>query len=207
MNAMISGSTDIGLDDLSDVSGFSSVRDLNIYGLERRTVSGVYGPSGPVGENTSFYRIHKGVLSTPITVTSSLDITPLLGVLPSTSINDFISYDSVNEVFKCEENTTFFYSFLISLRISGDYAANQNSEYSFELRRADGVTVVTSSQFIRLSNSPLVNVTASVIPTRVFPGGADPFQLDGFKIFVNKISGPDFTFDAVNFQQISFDGM
>lgn len=167
---------------------------------------GPQGPVGPQGPTTNFFFRHSGILSAPVEVVTEIDLTTLFGPLPSTSIDSKISYDGVDEVFRCIPSTTFFYPFLITLRISGTFASNLDSEYVFELRRADGIQVITSFQYIRLNNDPLVNVTVMILTTRVFPGGNDPFQTDGFKIFIKRLSGPSFTFDAVNNQAILFDG-
>ena len=215
MTLMISGSKDMRLDDLTDVSGFTAIRDLNVYGLERRTAGGVYGPAlpppgpegptGPEGPRArgSFYLSHKGQFVSPITVTGPTDITTLLGELTATNIDSLLFYDFQNQVFRAVGDTEFFYPFLTTLRLSGTYTGNQTSELGVELRRADGVTIITSSQYVRVSNGPLVDVTAAIIPTRVFPGGNDPFQSEGFRIFLTKISGADFTFSVTDFQEIS----
>lgn len=167
---------------------------------------GPQGPQGPVGINDNFLYSKNGIFTNPILVNTEVDLTSSLGALSSTDINSLIFYDSINEVFKCDPLTTDFYHFLITLRISGNYSSNSNSEYTYELRRSDGVTVITSWQYLRFSNDPLIQTTAVILSTRVFPGGNDPFQIDGFKIFVKRLSGPTFTFDNVNNQSLIFDG-
>jgi hypothetical protein len=107
-------------------------------------------------------------------------------------------------VYKCDPTTTFFYSFIVTIRISGSYVNNIDSEYQYEIRRANGVTPVTSVQYVRLNNNPLVNVTVAIITTRVFPGGADPYQTEGFTIFVTKNNGPDFVIENLT-QEIVFE--
>lgn len=167
---------------------------------------GPQGPQGPVGINDNFLYSKNGIFTNPILVNTEVDLTSSLGALSTTDINSLIFYDSINEVFKCDPLTTDFYHFLITLRISGNYSSNSNSEYTYELRRSDGVTVITSWQYLRFSNDPLIRTTAVILSTRVFPGGNDPFQIDGFKIFVKRLSGPTFTFDNVNIQSLIFDG-
>lgn len=167
---------------------------------------GPQGPQGPVGINDNFLYSKNGIFTNPILVNTEVDLTSSFGALSTTDINSLIFYDSINEVFKCDPLTTDFYHFLITLRISGNYSSNSNSEYTYELRRSDGVTVITSWQYLRFSNDPLIQTTAVILSTRVFPGGNDPFQIDGFKIFVKRLSGPSFTFDNVNNQSLIFDG-
>jgi hypothetical protein len=169
-------------------------------------IKGPPGPQGPVGISDNFLYSKNGIFTNPILVNTEVDLTSSFGALSTTDINSLIFYDSINEVFKCDPLTTDFYHFLITLRISGNYSSNSNSEYTYELRRSDGVTVITSSQYLRFSNDPLIQTTVVILSTRVFPGGNDPFQTDGFKIFIKRLSGPAFTFDNVNNQSLIFDG-
>jgi hypothetical protein len=76
---------------------------------------------------------------------------------------------------------------------------------SFSIRRPNGVTEVTSVQLIRINTGAFISKTAAVIPTRVFPGGADLYQTNGFKIYAVKNTGSDFTFDTTNTQEIVFE--
>lgn len=92
----------------------------------------------------------------------------------------------------------------MNIRVSGTFASNNESELSFSIRRPDG-TEITSVELIRFSSGALVSKTVAVIPTRVFPGGADPYQVDGFKIYAVKVSGSNFTFDTTNNQEIVFE--
>jgi hypothetical protein len=57
----------------------------------------------------------------------------------------------------------------------------------------------------RLTAGVYIARTVAVIPTRVFPGGADPYQTDGFKVFMVKTNGSDFILDNVNNQEIVFE--
>jgi len=152
-----------------------------------------------------FYR-EKGVLSAPILVSvTPINLTPIYGGLVTTSFNPLIFYDGINGVFKADLSTDYFYSFFINIRISGTFSSNNQSELSFSIRRPDGVTEITSVEVVRLSSGNFIRKTVAVIPTRVFPGGADPYQTEGFKIYVVKKSGTDFTFDDVNDQEIVFE--
>ena len=145
------------------------------------------------------------MLSSPVIVTSTpLDLTPIYGALATTSFSPLVTYDSVNEVFKCDATTTFFYSFFVNIRISGDFSSTSRAELIFSIRRPDGVTEVTSVGFVRIGSS-FTERTAAIIPTRVFPGGADNYQIDGFKIYIVSEIGPNFEFDTVNNQELIFE--
>ena len=125
--------------------------------------------------------------------------------MTTTSFDPLVTYDSINQVYKCDPTTTFFYSFFVNIRTSGTFASNNECELSFSIRRPDGTTEITSVELVRINSSDFISKTVAVIPTRVFPGGSDPYQLDGFKIFVVKESGPNFTLDATNNQEIVFE--
>ena len=169
---------------------------------------GSIGPTGPTGpSSSSFFFRKEGVLDAPVVVNSEVDLTASFGSLTTTGIDSLIFFDSLNNVFKCNPTTTNYYTFLITLRVSGSYTTSTNSEYVYELRRADGVEVITSRQYVRLNNDPLIKTTVMLLTTRVFPGGNDPYQTEGFKIFIKRLSGPEFSFDTVNDQQILFDGV
>jgi len=113
-----------------------------------------------------------------------------------------VIYDSINNVFKSDPSTTYFYSFFVNIRVSGEFASNNESELSFSIRRPDGVTEITSVELVRINSGAFVSKTVAVIPTRVFPGGTDPYQIDGFKLYVVKTTGSNFTFDTVNNQEL-----
>jgi hypothetical protein len=137
--------------------------------------------------------------------TTPIDLTPIYGALAVTSFDPLVTYDSINQVYKTDPTTTFFYSFFVNIRISGTFASNNESELSFSIRRPDGVTEVTSIELVRINSGAFISKTVAVIPTRVFPGGTDPYQIDGFKIFVVKSTGANFTFDTTNNQEIVFE--
>jgi hypothetical protein len=137
--------------------------------------------------------------------TTPIDLTPIYGALATTSFSPLVTYDSINQVYKSDPTTTNFYSFFVNIRISGEFASNQRSELSFSIRRPDGVTVITSVELVKITTRFFVSKTVAVIPTRVFPGGADSYQTEGFKIYVVKTAGVDFTFDATNDQEIVFE--
>ncbi|MGL5356970.1 MAG: collagen-like exosporium glycoprotein BclA1, partial [Cetobacterium sp.] len=170
--------------------------------------TGPIGPVGATGPGFNFLYRNRGILSSPITITSTpVNLTPILGVLPVTVYNPLVSYDSGNGVYKCSNTTTAFYSFFINIRISGTFASNTDSVFTFSIRRPDGVTVITSTDLFKFNggSSSFINKTVAVLPTRVFEGGADPYQTDGFKIYVEKVLGSNFTLDNVNVQEIIFE--
>jgi hypothetical protein len=167
--------------------------------------TGDIGPVGVTGAGFNFLYRNRGILASPITITTTpTDLTPALGTLPATVYNPLISYDSINGVYKCSDTTTEYYSFLISFRVSGTFSSNTDSVFTFSIRRPDGVTVVTSTDLFKFSGADktIINKTVIVVPTRVFPGGSDPYQTDGFKIYAQKVVGADFTFNNVDFQEI-----
>jgi len=167
---------------------------------------GPTGPAGPTGGYMSFAYINRGTLAAPATVNTQLDLTPLLAALPVTGFDSKIFYDSGNQVYKWDPSTNDLYNFTITFRASGSYATNQDSEYLYEIRRADGVTVITSVPYVRLTNNALVQETVFTLVTRVFPGGADPYQTQGFKIFVTRSLGPALTYNTLDQQSLIFDG-
>jgi hypothetical protein len=132
-------------------------------------------------------------------------LTPIYGALTTTNFSSLIFYDSINQVYKTDPTTNHFYSFFVNIRISGSFVSNYQTELSFSLRRIDNVTEITSVQLNRLTAGVYTARTVAVIPTRVFPGGADPYQTDGFKVFMVKTNGSDFILDNVNNQEIVFE--
>jgi hypothetical protein len=99
---------------------------------------------------------------------------------------------------------------LVTLRITGRFNNNVNSTVTFSLRRGDTNAEITTVEYSKGSGPLFANLTALstlVIPTRVFPGGADPFQISGFKIFAQRTLGSDFELLVANgeIQEISFE--
>ena len=93
----------------------------------------------------------------------------------------------------------------MNIRISGTFGSNNTCVLSFSIRRPDDVTEITSVELVRISSGGFLEKTVAVIPTRVFPGGGDPYQTEGFKIYAVKINGPNFTLDTTNNQEIVFE--
>jgi hypothetical protein len=139
-----------------------------------------------------------------------VDLTRTFGSLPSVNINSLVTYDNVSGTYKASGLTTTYYPILVTLRITGRFLNNENSTVTFSLRRGDTNAEITTVDYSKGSGplfTTLTVLSALVIPTRVFPGGADPFQIAGFKIFAQRTLGSDFELLAANgeVQEIVFE--
>ena len=133
---------------------------------------------------------HRGTLASPITISSTpVDLTSVLGNLTLTSENGIITYDAVNNVFKADANTTSYYAFDVVIRLTGTVQGGGTSSFIFELRRPDNVTIITSDYSRIGGTGNLLNTQVSAIDTRVFSGGTDNYQTQGFRIFGRKVDG------------------
>ena len=169
--------------------------------------TGPTGPPGPAGLNSvNFFYMLKGFLPEAIRIRrgESVDMTNIFGSLTSTEFNPLITYDSKAEVFKASGTTDFFYSFFVNIRISCIFDAEEQSEISFSLRQIDG-TQITSVEYPTIRSSPFISKTVAVIPTRVFAGGSDLYQTEGFKVFATVNFGPDLELETRNPQEIIFE--
>jgi hypothetical protein len=172
---------------------------------------GPIGPTGLPGANVSFFWRNRGVLPQLTTIrATAVDLTRVFGSLPNISVNSLVTYDNVSGTYKASLSTNTFYPILITLRITGRFINNENSTVTFSLRRGDTnaeITTVDYSKGYGPAFTVLTVLSTLVIPTRVFPGGADPFQIAGFKIFAQRTLGSDFELLNANgeIQEISFE--
>lgn len=126
--------------------------------------------------------------ATGLTVnTSEVDLTAAIGAGTLTNIGATIPFSYVgggtNAFFVSLESVDAFF-FDIVLRVSGTApsTASQSQTITFFLRRVDG-SLITSIDYV-LGRGASTTVTSQTIvsPTFVFAGGADPYQVQGFRI-------------------------
>jgi len=126
--------------------------------------------------------------ATGLTVnTTEVDLTAAIGSGTKTDIGATIPFSYVgggtNAFFVSMEFVDAFF-FDIVLRVSGTApsTASQSQTITFFLRRVDG-SLITSIDYV-LGHGASTTVTSQTIvsPTFVFAGGADPYQVQGFRI-------------------------
>lgn len=151
------------------------------------------GDVGIIEEQSSLVRFEGNVTQT--VSTTLVDLTPLLGPLTSIFENqNFVTYDSVNQVFKADATTTNYYTLSILLKISGTITVSGTNDHYSEvyLTRPNG-NVIATSIFSRSKSAPtaFTEIEAYGQDTFVFSGGLDPFQVDGFKLQAKVVGGND----------------
>lgn len=137
-------------------------------------------------EITSSYGV-RWTDSTSLTVnTTEVDLTALLGAGTKTDISKHpFSYigGATNAFFVSQEYVDSFF-FDVVMRLSGTspspVAASQ--PITFYLRRTDGSLITTLDYIVGRGLTNVFTNTALIIPTFVFSGGADPYQILGFRI-------------------------
>ena len=126
--------------------------------------------------------------ATGLTVnTTEVDLTAAIGSGTKTDIGATLPFSYVgggtNAFFVSLESVDAFF-FDIVLRVSGTApsTASQSQTITFFLRRVDG-SLITSVDYV-LGRGASTTVTSQTIvsPTFVFAGGADPYQVQGFRI-------------------------
>ena len=126
--------------------------------------------------------------ATGLTVnTSEVDLTAAIGAGVRTDIGNTLPFSYVgggtNAFFVSMEYVDAFF-FDIVLCVSGvaPSTASQSQTITFYLRRVDG-TLITSIDYV-LGHGASTTFTSKTIisPTFVFAGGADPYQVQGFRI-------------------------
>lgn len=121
--------------------------------------------------------------------------------------NPFI-YDSATNVIRVDPTTNYFYAFALRIRINIRLNYSLTGIFFFELRRADNVTVVDKYILpipvgVGAINTP--TLFSFEINTRIFSGGTDLFQTEGFTLYFLGTAGDTATFagtDGINFQMI-----
>lgn len=126
--------------------------------------------------------------ATGLTVnTTEVDLTAAIGGGTQTNVGSTLPFSYVgggtNAFFVSMEFVDAFF-FDIVLRVSGTApsTASQSQTITFFLRRVDG-SLITSIDYV-LGHGASTTVTSQTIvsPTFVFAGGADPYQVQGFRI-------------------------
>ncbi|HLF66794.1 MAG TPA: hypothetical protein VI522_04180, partial [Gammaproteobacteria bacterium] len=126
--------------------------------------------------------------ATGLTVnTTEVDLTAAIGGGTQTNVGATLPFSYVgggtNAFFVSMEFVDAFF-FDIVLRVSGTApsTASQSQTITFFLRRVDG-SLITSIDYV-LGRGASTTVTSQTIvsPTFVFAGGADPYQVQGFRI-------------------------
>lgn len=117
--------------------------------------------------------------------TTEVDLTATMGGGTLTELNKTpFRYDSgVNAFFMSLEYVDAFF-FDIVLRVSGTAPspASQSQPITFFLRRVDGTLITTADYVLGRGLSATFTNQTVPIPTFVFAGGADPYQVQGFRI-------------------------
>lgn len=124
--------------------------------------------------------------SASVTVnTTEVDLTASLGAGTLTELNmPPFRYDSGANVFFMSLEFVDAFFFDIVLRISGTApsTASQSQPITFFLRRADATLITTADYVLGRGLSTTFTNQTVPIPTFVFAGGADPYQVQGFRI-------------------------
>lgn len=80
------------------------------------------------------------------------------------------------------------YNFNVILRFNVRLSIKNAGTFKVELRRPNGITpILGASSYLTLPSLNSENTPVSfqvVIPTRIFSGGDDPFQTEGFRVFI-----------------------
>jgi len=112
--------------------------------------------------------------------------------------------------FMFDSTTTNYYSPKIILRASGTIVggAGVTSNFLIEIRRGDGTTVVASKVFSyvgKITGTTFTNEELLNFETDIFSGGTDLFQgintsptINGFRLFISKISGNNMTITNID---------
>ena len=120
-----------------------------------------------------------------------------------------VIFDSVNGLLKVDPSTVYPYSFIIQFRFTMRMSGAQTRRLYIQIRRPDGVTIIDSFPFDFGSDigNGVPFFLSAVLQTRIFSGGLDPFQTQGFKIFLVSDPVDSFTFDPAdtNNFQINFE--
>lgn len=138
-----------------------------------------------------------------INSTAGIEITSLIsGIQPAgvtlvstTNVNQGIYnplvYDNINNVIKVDPSLSVNYNFKILLRINARRQISGTGTFRLELRRANGIDLLSVADLEYAANTSIPNTTpifkAVEILTRVDSGGADPFQTQGFKLFIRSV--------------------
>lgn len=181
-------------DKLSDVpvnfcSSERTLNDIPIYlpfDQQLPELLNIFTDTRKHDEITSSYGV-RWTDSTSLTVnTTEIDLTALLGAGTKTDISKHpFSYigGATNAFFVSQEYVDSFF-FDVVMRLSGTspspVAASQ--PITFYLRRTDGSLITTLDYIVGRGLTNVFTNTALIIPTFVFSGGADPYQILGFRI-------------------------
>ena len=138
-------------------------------------------------EITSSYGVRWVGSAAGVTInTTEVDLTALFGAGTQTNIAKHpFSYigGATNAFFVSQEYVDSFF-FDVVMRLSGTspspVAASQ--PITFYLRRTDGSLITTLDYIVGRGLTNVFTNTALIIPTFVFAGGADPYQILGFRI-------------------------
>jgi hypothetical protein len=117
-------------------------------------------------------------------------------------------YNSATNVISVDPTTNYFYSFSLRIRLNIRLTYSNTGIFFFELRRANNVTVVDTYILTIPTGVGAVNTPTFFsfeINTRIFSGGTDLFQTEGFTLYFYGTPGDTATFagtDGINFQMI-----
>lgn len=117
-------------------------------------------------------------------------------------------YNSVTNVISVDPTTNYFYSFSLRIRLNIRLTYSNTGIFFFELRRANNVTIVDTYILTIPTGVGSVNTPTFFsfeINTRIFSGGTDLFQTEGFTLYFYGTPGDTATFagtDGINFQMI-----
>lgn len=154
-----------------------------------------------------YWFIRKQSTETFTVNSTATDITAriLAGVPQSTEYSPPIIFDTANGVIKVDPSTTYSYPFSIQFRFIMRISGAQTRRLYIQIRRPNGTTIVDSFPFDFGSdiatNTPFF--LSSVLQTRIFSGGTDLYQTQGFKVFLVSDPIDNFSFnpaDTNNFQ-------
>ena len=117
-------------------------------------------------------------------------------------------YNSATNVISIDPTTNYFYSFSLRVRLNIRLTYSNTGIFFFELRRANNVTIVDTYILTIPTGVGSVNTPTFFsfeINTRIFSGGTDLFQTEGFTLYFYGTAGDTATFagtDGINFQMI-----
>lgn len=168
---------------------FSYLPDVPVNQPFQNEIPNILIPNGDTrkyDQITSSYGTRWVGSSSGLTInTSEVDLTAALGTGAQTDIGiSPFTYDSGANAFFVSKEFIDSYFFDIVLRLSGTSPspAAQSQPITFFLRRSDGSLITTSDYVMgRGLSGTLTNETVQ-LPTFVFAGGSDPYQVLGFRI-------------------------
>lgn len=174
------------------------------------------GDVGIITEDLSFTFINNKTLSSNIVINSStpVDLTnPIMNNATVVQRNPLFYYDAANNLIRASDSTTNLYSLVIEILLSGTLTSGGSGDiFSITLHRPNDVIFRSFLYDSELTTETFTSKLIALIPTHVFPGGNDNFQLPplsppgiqgGFRIKIARVNGnATLTLTTLNAQSI-----